>query len=361
VGASGSFNFYAGVEMEVSDEKFDEIWKSIKLAKDLRKATFEDSDKLAAALTLKLSQSSFALDPKGSAQDLLQMVQEEIEGRMSEVLGVNRSQENFAEKYETLPDFKYFVEVALRATRKLSALINYLDENEPDPEAVEFVEFVLDALDEYNSVVVNGDVVPLIKRGIYASDIAQALEVWANNRETKKDSESFWHGELETRKGVLERLLGGHAFLLQSEFHAGATDTKGGGSIRADFAFLNKSNNISLIEIKTPDSKLLGSKYRGTFPLSKDLSGAISQVLIQRSEIMINYYQKVARSPISFEVFAPRCFLIVGDLSSISGDQSKLQAFEVQRQAVASHVTIVTFDELYEQFSNFNQMESFTS
>lgn len=119
---------------------------------------------------------------------------------------------------------------------------------------------------------------------------------------------------------------------------------------------MNKTNNVSLVEIKAPDTKLLGSKYRGTYPLSKDVSGAISQILIQRSELMKNFFQKSSCSPMVFEVFSPRCFLLVGDLENLGGDPAKIKAFEVQRQAVASHVNIVTFDELYQQFSTFNQI-----
>ncbi|WP_082071340.1 Shedu immune nuclease family protein [Pseudomonas tussilaginis] len=344
--------------MTADNDRFKELMDSFRLAKDLRKAKPEDSDKVALALSLKLNQSLFTLDIKDSARHLLDRVQAKIDERIAEVCGADRSKERIELKCAESVDFRFFIHVALRAKKKINDLIEYVTDDEPDDFALELVEFVLEALDEYNSVIVNDDVIPLIKRGVYASDIAEALKVWGISRTEMGGDERFWHGELESRKGVLERLLGGHAVLLRSEFHAGATDISGAGSIRADFAFLNKSRNISLIEIKSPDTNLLGSKYRGTYPLSKDLSGAVSQVLIQRSELMMNYYMKRNQSPEIFEVFAPRCFLIVGDLSSVSDDRDKLRAFEVQRQAIASHVTIVTFDELYEQFSSFNLMDN---
>ncbi|PCM50210.1 hypothetical protein CP335_08395 [Pseudomonas fluorescens] len=342
--------------MEMSDERFDEIWGSIQLAQDMRKARPADYDRLAIALSVKLSHSDFALDPKDSAEHLLKIVQEKIDERLEEVLGTDRSKENFAKQLELAPGFRFFMDVALRAKRKLNDLIQYIDEDEPDDFAIEFAEFVLEAIDEFNSVIVNGDVLPLLKRGVYASDIAMALDVWANKRVDEDGNEAFWHEELEKRKGVLERLLGGYAVFMQSEFHVGTTDIRGAGSKRADFAYLNKANNISLVEIKAPKTKLLGRKYRDTYPFSTDVSGAISQVLIQRNELMVNFYQKRNMAPMPFEVFAPRCFLIVGDLSSISDDRDKLMAFEVQRQAVSSHVSVVTFDELYEQFASFHQV-----
>ncbi|MFA1027740.1 hypothetical protein ALP10_01903 [Pseudomonas syringae pv. helianthi] len=342
--------------MEISDERFEEVWGSIQLAQDMRKARPEDYDRLAIALSFKLSHSDFALDPKDSAEHLLKIVQEKIDERLEEILGADRSRENFAKQLELAPGFKFFMDVALRAKRKLNDLIQYIDDDESDEFAIEFAEFVLEAMDEFNSVIVNGDVLPLLKRGVYASDIARALDVWATKRGDEAGNESFWHEELEKRKGVLERLLGGYALFMQSEFHVGTTDVRGAGSKRADFAYLNKANNISLIEIKAPKTKLLGRKYRDTCPFSSEVSGAISQVLIQRNELMANFYQKRHMAPMPFEVFAPRCFLIVGDLSSISDDRDKLMAFEVQRQAISSHVSIVTFDELYDQFSSFHQI-----
>jgi hypothetical protein len=86
------------------------------------------------------------------------------------------------------------------------------------------------------------------------------------------------------------------------------------------------------------------------------MSGAISQVLNQRNELIMNFYSKRFSSNEIFEVFSPRCFIVAGNLKSLCGDRNKLKAFEVQRQAIAAHVTIVTFDELYHQFSTFNQV-----
>lgn len=342
--------------MEMSDERFQEILASLDLARDIRKARPADADKIAIALSHKLSHDDFECDPKACAENLLEIVEAKIEERLSEILGIDRSEGNFTDKVESVQGFKFFLSVSIAAKNRLKELIEYIDDEEPDESAVEFASTVLGAIDKVNSVLVNGDVLPLIQRGVYASDIALALETWTSKRVEQGDSESFWHEELKSRKGVLERLLGGHAILLQDEFHVGTTDSKGKGSKRADFAFLNRANNVSLVEIKSPNTNLLGASYRDTFPLSKEVSGGVAQVLIQRSELMMNFYQKRALSEVPFEVFAPRCYLVVGDLSSIANSKERLRAFEVQRQAVASHVTIMTFDELYEQFSTFNQL-----
>lgn len=336
--------------------KISDFVDSLFLSEDLRQAKPQDVEKLATALSLKLSHPGFSEDPKETAEYLLCLLEDKVEQKVREVFGDHVSDKAVSKKCSSDPVFRNFITATNRARKSLSDLIDYVDDEEPDLSALGLVGQVVEAIEDFNNVVVTDDVLPLLERGIYASDIALALDVWATNRDSKKGDEGFWQKEFENRKGVLERLLGGHAVLLQSEFHIAGTDTSGAGGLRADFAFLNKTNNVSLVEIKAPDTKLLGSKYRGTYPLSKDVSGAISQVLIQRSELMKNYFQKQHRAPVPFEVFSPRCFLIAGNIDSLEANPDKLKAFEVQRQAVASHVNIVTFDELYQQFATFNQM-----
>ncbi|WP_126880667.1 Shedu anti-phage system protein SduA domain-containing protein, partial [Aeromonas dhakensis] len=158
-------------------------------------------------------------------------------------------------------------------------------------------------------------------------------------------------------KKLLEHLLGGSISLCYREFGVGSTDISGKGNRRTDFALLHSlSRNINLVEIKTPGTALLSNRrYRGTFGISNDLSGTIAQVLIQKSELMKNFYSKKYNDEVDFEVFAPRCYIICGLLSDLNDDKDKLRAFEIHRDAVSSHVKIITFDELYRNFLDFNR------
>lgn len=334
----------------------DAFLDAMQLSEDLRKARPQDASKIALALSLKLCHPGFASEPLETAEEMLYSLDDSVDQRVCELIGEKASKHEVSKRFDSDIYFRNFMNCVAISRRSLVQLIEYIKSNEPDSSAFDLAGQIVEVVEDFNNVVVANDVLPLIERGIYASDIALALEVWSKNRDLMKGDERFWQKEFEGRKGVLERLLGGHAVLLQSEFHVGGTNISGAGDLRSDFAFLNKINNISLVEIKAPATKLLGSKYRGTYPLSKDVSGAISQVLIQRSELIKYYFQKRCDSPVPFEVFSPRCFLIVGDLSSLGSDSEKLKAFEVQRQAVASHVSVVTFDELYQQFATFHQL-----
>ncbi|MEB2871280.1 Shedu immune nuclease family protein [Pseudomonas rhizosphaerae] len=344
--------------MSIDDKLFEEVMHSLKLARDLREARTIDSNAISDALAFKLSHH---FDPEGDMEeslgDLLESVKEQSKQAVQDALGESHSFELFKGELEKNPEFKKAIRNGEQAKGSIEKLIEYMKENYLDDDAKEFATLCINAFTNINSMLLEQDVVPLIKRGIYSEDLASAITVWQDSATEKADDEQFWQMELSARKGILERLIGGYALFLQREFHVGTTNAEGKGSKRTDFALIDGlNNNLTFIEIKTPNTKLLGATYRGTYPLSSEVSGTISQVLNQRNELIMNFYSKRYNSESVFEVFSPRCFVIVGNLTSLGGNKEKLKAFEVQRQAVAAHVTIVTFDELYHQFSTFNQI-----
>ncbi|MFK3797210.1 Shedu immune nuclease family protein [Pseudomonas sp. NPDC088444] len=344
--------------MSIDDKLFEEVMHSLKLARDLREARTVDSNAISDALAFKLSHH---FDPEGDMEeslgDLLESVKEQSKQAVQDALGESHSFELFKGELEKNPEFKKAIRNGQQAKESIEKLIEYMKENYLDNDAKEFASLCINAFTDINSMLLEQDVVPLIKRGIYSEDLASAITVWQDSATEKADDEQFWQMELSARKGILERLIGGYALFLQREFHVGTTNAEGKGSKRTDFALIDGlNNNLTFIEIKTPNTKLLGATYRGTYPLSSEVSGTISQVLNQRNELIMNFHSKRYNSESVFEVFSPRCFVIVGNLTSLGGDKEKLKAFEVQRQAVAAHVTIVTFDELYHQFSTFNQI-----
>jgi len=344
--------------MSVDDKLFEEVMHSLKLARDLREARTIDSDAISDALAFKLSGH---FDPEGdmeeSLADLLESVSEQNKKIIQDFLGESSDYKLFKKALESNPEFKQALSNGRQAKESIEKLTGYMEDNYLDDDSKEFASLCINAFTDINTMLLEQDVVPLIKRGIYSEDLTSAIKVWQDSAAEKEDDEQFWQMELSSRKGILERLIGGYALFLQREFHVGTTNAEGKGSKRSDFALIDGlNNNLTFVEIKTPNTKLLGSAYRGTYPLSSELSGTISQVLNQRNELIMNFYSKRYTSESVFEVFSPRCFVIVGDLKSLGGKKEKLKAFEVQRQAVAAHVTIVTFDELYHQFSTFNQI-----
>lgn len=344
--------------MSIDRKELEALLTIAKLSQNLKAATTLDSDRISTALTMKLSHH---FDPESDMRDELEdlhaAANEHVREAIKAYLGDHHNIDIFKKEIDENPDFSNSIHTGMRVLESVTDLIRYIDESEPDDDAKEFAAQCIQVFTNINSMLLEQDVVPLIKRGIYSEDITSAIAVWNNNFEDKAGDEAFWQLELSSRKGILERLIGGHALFLMREFHVGITDTEGKGSKRTDFAVIDSLNkNLSLIEIKTPNTNLLGSEYRSTYPLSREISGTISQVLNQKNEIIKNFYYKVRQSKDEFEVFSPRCFIIAGNLESLNKEEEKLKAFELQRQAVSAHVTIVTFDELYHQFSTFNQI-----
>ena len=104
--------------------------------------------------------------------------------------------------------------------------------------------------------------------------------------------EAFWQRQFESNSWVLSQLFSAPFVLFKQQGYMGGKliDNKGGKYV--DYVYKNSlSDNIVLIEIKTPPTVLLGQCYRpdDVFSLSKELSGAINQLLIQRDTLYKNY------------------------------------------------------------------------
>jgi len=208
-------------------------------------------------------------------------------------------------------------------------------------------------------VRVERDVVPLLARGLYSTELRAAIAFWETTKESPDGAhEGVWQEELAKRPGILSHLLGGHIVLMGEQMHVGNVTLDGSGDKIADYLLRHAmTTNITLIEIKHPETDLLGSRYRNTYPLSKDVSGSISQVLHQRNELRQNFHQKNHQSDEKFTVNGARCIVIAGRADKqLAGDPAKAAAFEMQRDAVSSSVRIITFDELYAQFRSFNRL-----
>ena len=76
------------------------------------------------------------------------------------------------------------------------------------------------------------------------------------------------------------------------------------------------------------------------------MSGAINQVLNYKDKLAKEYYASNQNSSEPFEVFSPKCFLIIGKIDSLN--ESQIAALENYRNSLFN-VTIITFDELIQR------------
>lgn len=175
--------------------------------------------------------------------------------------------------------------------------------------------------------------------------IQNIIEAWNKNRSNK--SEEFWQQLFTKYPEIVSQSLSLPFVLFKDKAYLGGTAIDARGSKIIDYAYKNNlTNNIALIEIKTPDTKLMGGKYRNSFSVSHHLSGSISQLLKYKDNMLKEYYSIKHNSFESFDLFNPKCLLIIGSIDSL--EKPKREAFELFRSEFKT-IDIITFDELFEK------------
>lgn len=162
-----------------------------------------------------------------------------------------------------------------------------------------------------------------------------------------KLTEAHWQTFFEHNKLVLSMIFARPVELTRTQFHAKGSTLTGAGAQIGDFLFSEHGQALAIVEIKTPETTLLQkTAYRGqeVFGPSSELSGAVTQVLFQQSELRQRWFTHVSDVPnlrrSGSDVI--RCVVVAGRLPT---DSTKLRSFEMFRNA-CKDVEIVTFDEL---------------
>ncbi|HHI5412207.1 TPA: Shedu immune nuclease family protein [Vibrio metoecus] len=345
---------------DIFGDVFDEIFgDTSKIAKDLKLATQVNKDKIGRAITTKLKFSYYTelVDFFDSAINEIKLFAHEEMDTLKKGLEVSNSKE-LIRALESNSELEKLVRDCASWVKKLEELKTELEEENLDNNELGIV--LLDCVTFLCQIRVKHDIIPLVKRGLYADKIRKAISIWREKSESSdQGDERYWQEELFKNKEVLEHLFGAKVVFVGEQFSAGGMNALGKGEKYVDFAFEGEStNNLVFVEIKKPSTQLLvNSEYRGgVYPFSTELSGAVTQVLTQRNQIMKTFYQKRMETKDStFEVHQPRCYVIAGNLATIKDHSDKCRSFELSRSAVEPNVTIKTFDELYSSFIAFNE------
>jgi hypothetical protein len=175
--------------------------------------------------------------------------------------------------------------------------------------------------------------------------VKDALGYWKQNR--RIDSEDFWQRSLTDRSYVLGQVFAYPVVVIGSKAYVGGKQVSSRGGKEVDFLLATESTDaVILIEIKTPQTKLLGSVYRdNVFPLSRELASAVAQVLRYRQSLMRRFDSITAETSQRLTLGEPRCVVIAGDSAELSNQNMK-ENFELQRERIQG-VTVITYDELF--------------
>lgn len=333
----------------------EKILESVQLSEDMTRAKNLSPAEVGDLLDIKLLNSV----EHGDFSELLDEIRDEIERQVNELLF---NQGLSAKDLRKLQASLKGNDAALAHLRNIHSAIK-LYKALKDYGDIGDEEAVVDACNlvlHMARIKMQRDGVPLISRGLYSKHVAEAFEFWKQNRASEDGRlEATWQKELAARSAILSRVLGGHVVLMGEQQHVGTEGLDGKGDQITDYLFShNITRNVTLVEIKTPQTALLGQPYRKTYALSQELSGAVAQVMLQRSDLAKAYFYKRGKSSQPFEVAAATCVVVAGSADlEIGNDEGKAAAFEMHRNAIAGQVKIVTFDELYNQFALFHNME----
>ena len=160
-----------------------------------------------------------------------------------------------------------------------------------------------------------------------------------------KHNESVWQGFFSSNAFVLSLAFAYPAVVIAEQAHVGSRNIKGGGQSILDFMMANEcSGSVAVVEIKTPDSKLLETKpYRGNLKgPSRELTAGVAQVLQQRFHLISNFSHMQDKELEDKDVASVHCILVTGSTPEIREDR---RSFELFRGALRD-VSVVTFDEL---------------
>lgn len=189
-----------------------------------------------------------------------------------------------------------------------------------------------------------------LKRDIELVSLDRLIEAYADSLEQSK-TERYWQTFFDDNAFALQQVFGAPMVSVHSGASVGGRGLSGSGDKIADYLFKNSlTNNVALVEIKKPSTKLLNAQeYRqGVFGPSKDLNGAVTQVLDQAYNLTKNLTGlKESSRQWDLESYAISCFVVAGRTPSVT-DPAKQKSFELYR-ANSRSVTIVTYDEILER------------
>jgi len=204
-------------------------------------------------------------------------------------------------------------------------------------------------------VRVNPDLATQLSYAQIHTERKKALETFCLSLKQTRE-ESWWQDFFERNNwifgyGLKYQILKS----IQSQPRYGGTNLGGKGTEKGDFLVRTEADVkfTVLVEIKRPDSQILGSKpYRnGAWQLGEDLTGGVSQLQAncRRWEIEgsgAEQNREAFQQERTYTVH-PKGILVIGATSQLN-DIAKRNTFELFRQSV-TNPEIITFDELYER------------
>ena len=195
-----------------------------------------------------------------------------------------------------------------------------------------------------------------INAAINIENLRRVKNQMLNNMDNDQET-AFWQGFFEQNAWVLAQLFHSPVMYFKGKRYLGGKGIDNHGGQYADFIYQNEiTENISIIEIKSPCKELLGREYRQVFSVSEELSGGVNQILKQKSELLRSYdslFVQAAKAGTPFNSNNIECILIVGNVSKLTPEQKEI--FDSYRNELRS-IRIIGFDELLKRIENLLEL-----
>jgi hypothetical protein len=183
--------------------------------------------------------------------------------------------------------------------------------------------------------------------GHSAKRLVDILGIWDHNRENA--DEEFWQIQFNQSSYVLSQVFSVPVIFLEDKAYVGGMNIDRKDARFVDYLYSGDvSNEAILIEIKTPMTRLLGSKYRNVYRPSAEVSGTLVQIADYKVSLMQNLAAITSTFGRKLAALNPRCLIIAGDSERELDSASKRNSFELFRTSL-HNVELITYDELFKK------------
>lgn len=230
----------------------------------------------------------------------------------------------------------------------ISALFNQLAEEAIENGDAQRAAWAMACAERSRSMLVfKQDLEEVVWMGHSAKRLVDILREWDGNKDNS--DEGFWQIKFNENSYVLSQVFSVPVVFIHDSAYVGGMCIDRKDAKIVDYLYSSASTNEAiLIEIKTPTTKLLGSKYRNVFKPSAEITGSVVQVNDYKSSLMQNLSTITKGFGKELTAFNPRCLIIAGNGKKELDQEAKRRSFELFRSSLQG-IEIITYDELFKK------------
>lgn len=199
-----------------------------------------------------------------------------------------------------------------------------------------------------------------LNRAIELISLTRLIEVFKDKIE-KQLSENHWQRFLTANPFILKLAFGFPVTIFDEQVSVGGGGFRPSPGKIADYLVRSGLlGNVSIVEIKKPSTNLLDktAHRKGVYAPSKELSGAVVQILDQRFFLYQEINNKKVKDGIhDIWAYSVQCIVIAGRNPQ---DEPHRKSLELYRNNLRD-VVVVTFDELLEKLRSLHEFLSVNS